>query len=51
VNLGVRGKHALTQEQVGVAMGLVDKIGPHVGRCQDEVIRRIGGLRLLLFDV
>lgn len=36
VNLGIKGKHALTQEQVGVAMGLVDKIGPHVGQCQDE---------------
>ena len=36
LNFAVRGKHALTKEEVGTAMGLVDKIGPLIGDCSKK---------------
>lgn len=32
----VKGKHALTREQIGLAMGVVDQIGPQLGACSDN---------------
>ncbi len=32
----VKGKHALTREQVGAAMGMVDQVGPQLGSCSDK---------------